>query len=219
MIQALIFDLDGTVLDNEGMWEEAFAKVVVAEGVKIPTQARQANGWIHEPGIGLEANFKRLLNSDVEQAQILARLVKEAYQELAGGEVRIREGLVELIEKIKEREWLTALATTTLWHVVENELGELQLQLAFDVTTTGDEVVLQKPDPEIYLLTAQKLGVEPEECLVVEDAIGGVRAGIEAGMKTVGIVSDYAPKKTLMAAGAGWIVEEMREISNMLDNI
>ena len=68
-----------------------------------------------------------------------------------------------MIEEIKDKGWQTALATGTEWHVVEKELEQVNLYLAFDVTTTGDEVLAQKPDPEIYLLTAQKLGVESSE--------------------------------------------------------
>lgn len=218
MIQAVIFDLDGTVLDNELLWEGAFVRVVVGNGLKVLTAMRQVNGWVHEPGIGLEANWRRIAQAEADKAQDLSRQVKAAYQELARGELRLREGVEELVEKIKERGLRTALATTTYWHVVEEELEQLQLELAFDVTTTGDEVVLQKPDPEIYALTGQKLGMEPRECLVVEDAVAGVRAAVEAGMQAVGIESGYAPKSVLQAAGARWVVKGMNEINgNIMD--
>ena len=91
-------------------------------------------------------------------------------------------------------------------------MEELALQLAFDVTVTGDEVLLPKPDPEIYLLTAQKLELEPADCLVVEDAVAGVRSAVEAGCPVVALESDYAPAGILKAAGANWVVEGMGEI-------
>jgi HAD superfamily hydrolase (TIGR01509 family) len=215
-VQAVIFDLDGTVLDNEQVWEEAFARVVAGNGLKVLTAMRQVNGWVHEPGIGLEANWRRLVNAEGDQAHDLSGQVKAAYRELAQGELRLREGIGELIEKVKERGVRTALATTTFWHVVEEELELLQMELAFDVTTTGDEVVLQKPDPEIYALTAQKLEADPKECLVVEDAVAGVRAAVEAGMQAVGLVSDYAPGRMLAAAGAK-PVKKLGEVIDILN--
>jgi beta-phosphoglucomutase-like phosphatase (HAD superfamily) len=103
--------------------------------------------------------------------------------------------------------------------VVEDILEELSLQLAFDVTTTGEEVLSPKPDPEIYLLTAQKLGLEPKECIVIEDAVGGVRAGVEAGMQVLAFESEYAPKKQLLAAGAKWVVENFEEVGKLIEAI
>jgi HAD superfamily hydrolase (TIGR01509 family) len=212
MIEAVIFDLDGTVLDNEADWEEAFVKVISGNGIKINGKLRQVNGWLHEPGVGLETNWKRLIGGDVDEVRRWSNLTREEYRSMLGEGVRVREGLIELIEKIKEYEWRTALATSTYWYVAEEELEELALQLAFDVTTTGEEVTLPKPNPEIYLLTAQKLGVEPANCIVIEDSVGGVRSGAEAGMKVIGLVSEYAPEGLLKAAGAGRTVRELGDV-------
>jgi len=220
MISAVIFDLDGTILDNEDSWEEAFSRVVTRTGIKVPGGLRQPNGWIHEPGIGLEPNWRRILGGgNVEQERQLAHEVSEEYKTLVAGELFVKPGMVELIGKIKDRGWRTGLATTSFWHVVEDQLEELALQLAFDVTVTGDEILQLKPDPEIFLLAAQKLEVEPGECVVVEDAVGGVRAAVEAGMKAVGLVTDYAPKKLHLAAGAGLAAQDLTEVGQYLDDL
>lgn len=203
MIGAVIFDLDGTVLDNEPEWETAFR--TVAEKYKI-----QGSGWLHEPGIGIRPNWKRLMPEKADELTVKTML------EYRKADVKIREGLVELVENIKERGWQTALVTGSSWNVVEKELEELNLYLAFDVTTTGEEVALQKPDPEIYVLTCQKLGLEPKECVIIEDAIAGVRSGVEAGCTVIGLESDYAPRETLLAAGAKWVVKNFEEIGNFL---
>lgn len=219
MLQAVIFDLDGTVLDNEPEWEAAFERVVVEEGLKISGAVRQVNGWLHEPGIGLESNWRRLAEGDVERVRGLARKTSAAYWEMMGRSLRLKVGAVELVEQVKDRGWRTALATTSFWHVVEEELEELALQLAFDVTVTGEEVQVLKPDAEIYLLTVQKLEVESEECLVVEDAVAGVRAAAEAGCIAVGLESDYAPKKTLVAAGAKHTVKDLVALGGELKDL
>lgn len=220
MIEAVIFDLDGTVIDSEGVWEEAFINVISQEGLKVNTVLRQNNGWIHEPGIGLETNWRRLVSGEVDEIRRLSNLTREAYKELTVDNLPpLRKGVGELIEKIKERGWQTALATSTYWYVVEEELEQLSMQLAFDVTTTAEEVLTPKPDPEIYLFTAQKLGVEPKNCIVIEDAIGGVRAGVEAGMKVVALRSDYASEKLMKSCGAWMTVESLDEIVSELNSI
>lgn len=209
MISAVIFDLDGTVLDNEPEWETAFRAVVDSNQLSVVSW--MPNKWLHEPGIGITPNWKRLAPEKAEE------LTVETMLEYRKADVKVRDGLVELIEQIKEKGWLTALVTGSSWNVVEKELEELALYLAFDVTTTGEEVVILKPDPEIYVLTCQKLGLEPKECVVVEDAIAGVRAGAEAGCMVIGLESDYAPEETLLAAGAKRVVADLNEIIDILN--
>ena len=157
MIGAVIFDLDGTVLDNEEKWEEAF-RAGARNNAQPTTLSPQ--GFIHEPGIGVKPNWRKITGDEA----LSEKLTRETWVEYQKDEeVKIMAGVEELIEEIKDKGWQTALATGTEWHVVEKELEQVNLYLAFDVTTTGDEVLAQKPDPEIYLLTAQKLGVESSE--------------------------------------------------------
>ena len=216
MIQAVVFDLDGTVLDNESQWEEAFRQV--AEKFSITNFQFTKDKWIHEPGIGLERNWLKITEGDVETARKLAAETKVKYvSSVADNGLGLRDGVVEVVEKVKERGWRTALATSSLWHVVERELEELSLQLAFDVTVAGDEVLLHKPAPEIYTLTAQKLGRGPAGCLVIEDAVAGVRSAVEAGCLVVALASDYAPEKLLKAAGANYVARGVGGIIDILN--
>ena len=214
-IAAVIFDLDGTVLLNEQVWETAFRAVMDKYQISN-VKLQMPNGWIHEPGIGVESNWKRMVPAD--RVQELSQETREEFRNLGRG-VDLRPGVIELIQRIKERKWLTGLATSTYWYVVEDELEQLSLELAFDVMTTGEEVMAPKPDPEIYLLTAQKLNVEPKECLVIEDSVGGVRAGVEAGMQVLALESDYAPEKLLLAAGAKWAVTDLEALASLLPDM
>lgn len=212
-IAAIIFDLDGTVLDNEALWEGVFRRV--ADKRQIPIHKSQK--WMHEPGIGLRPNWRKYVREE-EGVEELTRetwkLYKEKTEDLK--EVQMMEGVVELVEWAKEKGWLTALATSTEWHVVEKELEILGLYLAFDVTTTGEEVMELKPSPQIYLWTAQKLGVDPADCVVVEDAIAGVKSAVSAGMKVIGLTSEYADEKMLKKTGVKWVVDNLTEIVLLL---
>ncbi len=212
MVQAVIFDLDGTVLDNEEAWEEVFLRVANRNGIQYPVIG---NRWIHEPGIGISPNWEKFVGKG-DQVDKLSKETWELYQKEYSQRLSLRDGIVELVTAIKEKGWQTALASGSNWDVVEKELEQLDLYLAFDVTTTGEEVLAQKPDPEIYLLTSQKLGIDPQECLVVEDSLAGVRAAVDAGMSIVAITSDYATREDLKKAGVNLVVDYLNEVMVLL---
>jgi beta-phosphoglucomutase len=218
MIQSVIFDLDGTVLDNEPEWETAFKAVLDEHGLPFNHSIKQPNGWLHEPGLGLASNWQRWVGDKVKAEQLAQETVKQ-YSILSNQySLKVRSGVEDLIVKAKERGWRTALCTSSVWYVVEKDLEELGMIMDFDVTTTGEEVMLLKPDPEIYTLTAQKLETDPESCLVIEDAIAGVRAGAEAGCQVIGLASDYAPEEMMLAAGAKFAVSNMDLISKLFNS-
>lgn len=212
----MIFDLDGTVIDTEGEWEGTFRQVWEEySGQKIIDKK-----WIHEPGIGLTANWKKLVK-DQEMVERLVKRTLEVFnsQVREDGDVQMREGVIEAVDRVKQLGWMTALCTSSIWTTVENELEQLGLYLAFDVTTTGEEVLAPKPDPEIYMLTAQKLGVDFSQCLVVEDSVSGVEAGAAAGMEVIGVVSEYNDAGKLVKAGATFTVNDIRDIVAIFNEI
>jgi HAD superfamily hydrolase (TIGR01509 family) len=219
MISAIIFDLDGTIIETEDLWNEVFEEVAIKHKIETSKVMKMANGWWHEPGLGISANWRRV-TTDAEMVEKLSQETWKTYKEKSSAsEIRLKEGAVEVVQKSKEKGWMTALCTGSTWNVVEAELEKVGMYLAFDVTTTGEEAVLSKPDPEIYLLTAQKLGIDPKECLVVEDAIAGIRAAAEAEMTVVGIVSGYALREEILASGAKYAVESLSELAELLDSI
>jgi len=220
-ITAIIFDLDGTVIDNEQLWEEAFVKVAQSKGFAKPKLVME-NGWWHEPGLGLSANWRRLVsdseNKIVDAIEKLVGLTVKEYNDLRLS-VSLRDGVEEAVAIAKERKWQTGLCTGSTWSIVEKELEEMSMQLAFDVTITGEEVYISKPDPEIYLLAMQKLGIEPAEGLVVEDAIAGIRSAKEAGLKVIGLVSGYATKEMMQAAGADYVASDFADVIELFKTI
>lgn len=218
-IEAVIFDLDGTVLDNEPDWEQAFRTVMAK--YQIMSKFRLENGWVHEPGIGLGSNWRRVLSENGEysfenERKLTGETVDE-YQKLVGDlQVKLRNGLEEAMSAISEKNLLTALSTGSTWGIVEKELEALNLILAFGVTTTGEEVIAPKPDPEIYLLTARKLDVDPRNCLVIEDAVAGVRAAKEIEMKTACLVSGYAPETVLKSIETDFLLKDMLDLKEII---
>jgi cytidine deaminase len=120
----------------------------------------------------------------------------------------------DFIAKAKGRGLKIAVATSADAVKMEGNLREIRLpRETFDAVVAGDEVTRKKPDPEVFLLAATKLGLEGRECLVVEDAVNGVKAGCAAGARCLGITSTFSEAE-LRAAGAEYVA---RDLAGALD--
>ena len=197
MITAVIFDLNGTVLSDEDEYGLAFKRVLTRLGAKVDSD------YPHTAGIGVEENWPPLLkkyNIKTQKTSLkLARETQEEYIKQIPG-VDLRDGFESFVSKLRDDKIFTALATSNNWSVVNILFQKLDLEKYFDVVTTREEVLFSKPDPETFLKTAQKLQVEPEECVVFEDSTAGIFAAKSAGMKTVGVARDESYAKMLKDA-------------------
>lgn len=196
-ISAVIFDLDGTVLDNEDEYGAAFRKVLRSLGKHVDKK------YPHTSGIGIKENWPLLLSKyhikTKRTMEELARTTQEAYLQMLP-HVNVKKGFEEFVRVLKESGIQVALATSNAWWIVDEIKGELNLEGIFDVVTTAEEVAYNKPDPDIFILTAEKLGVERQDCLVIEDSQAGVEAAHRAGMKVVAISRDAEYAKSLKEA-------------------
>jgi HAD superfamily hydrolase (TIGR01509 family) len=201
---AVLFDLDGTVLENEQVYAEAFAAVLKNHGITNPEDS-----FTHSRGIGLEANWQHLHNTfglpkEITINQLVHETQDEYHKRL--NQVLIRDGFFDFHDALKEQGIATALATSNNWWIVEDELEDLDLQKYFNTLVTGEEVDHKKPAPDIFLTAARKLEIEPEECIVIEDSIAGIEAAKEAGMKGIAILNFFSkredfPKADLVVEG------------------
>lgn len=212
---AVIFDLDGTVLDNEDEYGIAFKETLLKLGKKTDSD------FPHTQGIGMEENWKILTPKykihTEKSTEELSKETQEAYLKMLP-RVTLKEGVRNFIQDVKDSGIFVALATSSTWPVVEKVFDALDLEGVFDVMTTSEEVGFKKPDPEIFLLTAQKLGVDPENCLVIEDTEAGIKAARGAGMKVVAIARDSKHAKLLKEAKK--VIYDYGELSpDMLVNI
>lgn len=183
-ITAVIFDLDGTVLDNEDEYGASFKKVLEALGAKNISDFPQTGG------IGVEENWPKLLEKyHVTTNKTVEELSVETQQEYLKllPKVTLKKDLEIFIKELKEKGIKTGLATSNVWTILEKVFESLPIENYFDSVTTGEEVVNKKPAPDLFLIAADKLDVKPKECLVIEDAPSGIEAARDAGMKVVAI--------------------------------
>lgn len=217
-LQAVIFDLDGTVLLNEKVYAGAFGDVLGKYGVG---RVEQEGGHPQIHGIGLEANwvlFKKRFGGLRDLS--VARLVHEtqdAYHNRLG-EVEVRSGFFDLHKSLVDKGVQIALATSNDWWLVGDELDDLGLHKYFNVLVTAEEVANLKPAPDIFWKAAEKLSVEPKVCVVIEDSKAGIEAAKEAGMVAVAILSSFSRPKDFPRAD--WVVEGFEEVTpELLDSL
>ena len=205
-IYAAIFDLDGTVIADEGVYADAFSSILSNLGVANPHK------YPHKGGIGVAENWPYLLSKyKVKTAKTVAELTAQTQKYFLEhiNEVEVKQGFPEFVDELRENSIATALATSNEWFVVEAIMDELSLPSYFDCIVTGEEAP-KKPDPGLFVLAASKLAVDPPDCMVFEDSEAGVAAAKQAGMQVVGLARDSVHKSEL--SGADYIVFGFDEI-------
>ena len=196
-ISAVIFDLDGTILEDEDEYGKAFNKVLKSLGVDSKTLTPQIRGiGVKENWPGLIKKYGIQTNKSVEE---LAKITQEAYL-LEINTVTVRTGFEDFVHDLKDGGVQIALATSNTREVTEKILKRVGIEGVFDIITTVEEVAFSKPDPGLFIRAADRLGAEREECLVIEDAPSGVAAAKLAGMKVIAISDKVEDEKILAEA-------------------
>ena len=187
--RAVIFDIDGTIVDNMHLHAEAFS--VFAERHGLPLLTREDRAQLD--GRRNSEIFPILFKRDVprDEWQAYEHEKESLYRELSRGRLQPMNGLQRLIDRLRQSAVSMALATSAPEPNVVNTLNELGLAEAFPVIVRGDQVPRGKPAPDVFLEAARRLNVAPADCLVFEDAPMGIAAAHAAGMPVVGLTTSF----------------------------
>ena len=209
-LSAVLFDMDGTLVETEGYWGEAMAELAESLGGRMSAEARQAT-----VGTSMRTSM-RILHADLgvvrseDQLQADAQWVMDRTAQLMRSGIAWQPGARELLIAVRAAGLRTALVTTTPRSIAETVLRSIRKDLGadpFDVTVCGDEVPARKPDPAPYRQAMAALGVEPGECVVIEDSQVGIASGLAAGVAVLGVPAmqavEHAPGLTLQASLVG----------------
>jgi HAD superfamily hydrolase (TIGR01509 family) len=211
-IRAVLFDLDGVVIDSEPVHERSLMVASERLGHKLtPSELRQLKGLNQEASA---AGLKSLAaSSNVDFIEIV-RIRSQVFAELID-HVRLMPNVRKFIHRLRITGYSVALTTSSGGSGLATIFDRFGLCQVFDVVVTGDQVTHSKPHPEPYRLTAQRLGVRPDHCLAIEDSINGIISATGAGCYAVGITTSF-PKQTLIEAGAAFSIDTFEELERMM---
>ena len=214
MAKAVIFDWDGTLADTRKAVVQSFQTVLTEASCRVSDEfiARRM-------GIGT----KKTIIEAFRECQM--RLDVSTLEKLADEKVRIQTGLAdivslfdgatELLESLQDKTKI-ALATMSSRKVVDKLLPAKRIAKYFVVVVSADEVANPKPEPEVFLMAAKKLGVAPEDCVVVEDSVFGVRAAKAANMKCIAVPSGAYSKEELEQEQPNLMIDSLLEKEKIL---
>ncbi len=188
MLKGIIFDMDGVLVDSEEFICEAAVRMFAERGIAVEPkdfelfigtgEDRYIGGVAEKYGLDFDASMKTR--------------TYEIYAEIVRGRLAPLEGASEFIAQAKCRGLKLAVASSADRIKVDVNLRESGLQPeTFDVIVSGSDVKNKKPDPEIFITAAARLGLAPKECLVVEDAVSGVRAAKAGGFRCLALTTSF----------------------------
>jgi beta-phosphoglucomutase family hydrolase len=213
-IQAIIFDMDGTMLDNMAVHNRIWVEFFAERGIQLDLDA------FHERTAGrTNPEVLRIYLGDdlsAEQLQQLGEEKEVRYREYFRAHARPLEGLIDLLHALRQAGCRLGVATAAPPRNVEFTLGCLGLADFFDGVVNGAEVTNGKPDPEIFLKTADRLGVPPGACLVFEDARMGVEAAQRAGMGVIVVTTTIPAQQAREIPGVIKAIADFREVREIL---
>ena len=186
-MKAIIFDMDGLMIDSERLYFQSEREVARRFGKEVKDETL----WKMMGRKPIESMqvFSEDLGLDIPSEE-LVEIRDELYGEKLKNDLVPMKGLFEMLEEFKGK-LVLSIATGSPVKLLDLILDRLDIRNYFDVLQASDDIVNGKPDPEIYLKTIEKLGTNPEECIVLEDSSNGARAGKNAGCYTIAIPSEY----------------------------
>ncbi|AFL82890.1 haloacid dehalogenase superfamily protein, subfamily IA, variant 3 with third motif having DD or ED [Belliella baltica DSM 15883] len=193
MQKAIIFDMDGVICHTNPFHSQAF-KSFFAKRNMYPTESEfadhmygKSNSYIMSHFFGREIVGEELLQLEDEKESL--------FREIYAKQVNPIGGFMEFLNQLKSNKLLTGVATSAPLANLELIAGKLSLLDKMESVLASEHVSKHKPDPEVYLKSAENLGVLPENCIVFEDSFSGVSAALNAGMKVVGVLSSHTKEE------------------------
>jgi HAD superfamily hydrolase (TIGR01509 family) len=188
-VKAVLFDLDGTLIDSMWVWKTIDIEFLGGYGIELPED-------LQDNIEGMSFTETAAYFKERFQFEETVEEIKNIWNEMAFEEytttVQLKEGVVKFLEYLKKNGIKAGISTSNSMELVQGVLKAKGIHHMFDTVLTACEVKVGKPSPDIYLKTAEKLNVKPEECLVFEDIPMGILAGKNANMKVCTIYDDFS---------------------------
>lgn len=193
MIKALIFDMDGTIVDNMHVHTAVWLELLAEYGLQMtPLQFQAATAGNTNAEL-----LRSLINPNMDEAEVLAIAHEKEtrYRERFRPFLRPMAGLESLLRQAQQANVTLAVATAANQPNIEYVLDNLNLRHHFATVVGADDVARGKPEPDLFLLVAERLNLVPETCLVFEDSLAGLEAAHRAGMQSIAVTTSHAAEE------------------------
>lgn len=216
MLRAVIFDLDGTIIDSEPLHTEAVIRILRERGIVLDPRDLDTFIGISSSVMWSEMRERFGLRESIEALGTLQHS-RNIEMLVDSGSILI-PGIMDLLRDIRGQDLATAIASSSTKDYIEAVVQRYSLAGYFDCLVSGEEVPRGKPKPDIFLRAAELLKVEPDSCVVIEDSDNGLTAAREAGIRSVGFRNPNSGRQTLSLADR--VVDDIREITlDLLRNL
>lgn len=193
MIKAIIFDMDGLMIDSERVTFECYQKIL--KDMNLTMDEEFYKTLLGKPLKGIYQRFYDVYGGGFPIEDVIKEVHALMAKRFETEGVPIKTGLKSLLEYLKENNYKTIVATSSNRDRVDTILSQAQITDYFDDSICGDEVTKGKPNPEVFLKSCQKLGVNVDEAIVLEDSEAGIQASYDAGIKVICIPDMKYPEK------------------------
>jgi HAD superfamily hydrolase (TIGR01509 family) len=208
LIDAIVFDLDGVIVDSEELWDEVRESLARERGGSWSEQA-QADM------MGMSSTeWSRYMHDVIglpEEPEEISREVVERMLERYAERLPLIDGAVAAVEELASS-WPLAVASSSNRRLIDRVLEVSGLAPCFQVTVSSEEVARGKPAPDVYLEAARRLGVEPTRCVAIEDSASGIRSAHTAGMHVVAIPNRAFPPAADVLSQAGIVLDSIEAL-------
>ncbi len=217
-IRAVVFDLDGTLIDSMGIWLDVDKEFLSKRGIYPPQNLFEdiegGNSFV-EMAVYFKKKFN-LSESINEIMQEWTQMVFEHYK----NKVKLKSGVKEFLKFLKEKNIKMAVGTSNSDYLTKTVLFSNQISEYFSEIITGDETVRGKPFPDIFLKAINKMGTQPTDAIVIEDTLNGVLAAKNAGIKVCAVYDKHSQKKLeTIKEISDWFVYDFYELKSLFEGI
>jgi HAD superfamily hydrolase (TIGR01509 family) len=212
-ILAVVFDMDGVLVDTEHLWDEVREELTTEWGGRYTPEAQEAmmgmsslewSRYLHET-VGLREPPETI------NAEVVRRMLARYEVELP-----VVPGAVEAVRRLDGEGFRLAVASSSNRELIDAVLRRIELAALFEATVSSEEVARGKPAPDVYVEAARRLDVAPEKCAAIEDSASGIRAARAAGMRVVAYPNRHYPPSAGLLSTADAVIASLDELDAAL---
>jgi HAD superfamily hydrolase (TIGR01509 family) len=211
-IHAVVFDMDGVLLDSEPLWRAVEREVFGRLGIEVTEEDLMKTMGVRIADV-VEGWHRRHPWEGPSSAEVTEEIV-DRVAETIEREGRLSDDAIDAIDYLRGLGLPLALASSSPMRLIRAVLSMGGLEDRFDVVLTAEEEERGKPDPAVYLTAARRLGVAPERCLAIEDSLAGIKAAKAAGMVCIA-VPEHPPQEARQV-GAGLVLDSLKELDDRI---